>query len=157
MKIVSTKTRWVREWKQLKGNSKPIIIGSTNLVSGQSDQIRGERLPIFAIPKSMLCDCGCGGFHTLQHVMKVLAWSFTCLSKGISPDRRHDGSRFTQHDENARMPVRVALPPMCLLQIRGDWEWLTQAWRTSISHFPPPHPLKKTAKTHLHKTQTHTP
>ena len=38
-------------------------------------------------------------------------------------------SPFTQHDRKHRMPAGKALPTACLVQVRGDWDWMSQAYR----------------------------
>ncbi len=54
------------------------------------------------------------------------------LKNGIAPDTCHDGTPYTPQDVKDRM--RGALPfKAALLQIRGDWEWLTQCFR--FRHF----------------------
>jgi hypothetical protein len=111
------------------GLQKSIYVCSCNIVSGRTAAIREDRLPLFTLPKAYMCDCGCSGFHTLQPVMDVLAWSFRCLLSGVSPGARHDGSPWTGHDQLYRLPRGVVLPTMALLQVRGDWEWLAQAFR----------------------------
>ena len=111
------------------GEDKGILVGSMNIVSGQSNSVKGDRVPLFSIPKADLCKCGCGGYHTLQAVHDVLAWSCRCLTAGVSPSRRHDDSEWSLFDIKHRLPPRTCLPPMCLLQVRGDWEYMCQAFR----------------------------
>ncbi len=104
-------------------------MASFNVISSQSVRLRNERQPIFLIRKSLLCECGCQGYHTLQAIFNVVAWSFKCLKRGVSPDCRHDGTPFTQFDRQNRMAPNSPLPCAALLQVRGDWEWLVQCFR----------------------------
>jgi hypothetical protein len=68
----------------------------------------------------------------------VVAWSFRHLLGGNAPDCRHDSSPWTTADTKDRMPNGTALPPAALLQVRGDWEYMAQAFRLrsfSSTHF----------------------
>ena len=107
------------------GESRSVIVSSLNVVSGQSKAICGERHLLFVLGKGRLCDCGCGGFHTIS----VLAWSLGCLKDGVAPSCRHDGAAWTAADFHHRFPAGAPLPRAALLQIRGDWEWLQQCFR----------------------------
>lgn len=109
------------------GGSRSIIVGSMNVVSGASPAQRHRRHPLFVLQKSKLCNCGCQGYHTLQALWEVLAWSFQCLLRGISPSCRHDGTPFGQLE--IRLPGDGPIPHAALLQVRGDWEWLVQCCR----------------------------
>jgi hypothetical protein len=111
------------------GGAKSIIVASMNVISGQSQALRHQRQPLFVLQKSKLCDCGCQGYHTIQAVWDVLAWSFRCLLQGLSPTRRHDGSPFSMADRQGRMSGGLPIPPAALLQVRGDWEWLVSCCR----------------------------
>ena len=51
----------------------------------------------------------------------------TCLKNGVLPTCRHDGLPWTRFDRKSRMTD--VLPRAALLQIRGDWEFLTQMLR----------------------------
>jgi hypothetical protein len=110
------------------GGGRSIIVASMNVVSAPSVQVRNLRLPLFVVRKSLLCNCGCQGFDTLQALFDVVAWSFRCLCTGIAPEVRHDGQPF-QKDLKNRLAPGSRLPHAALLQIRGDWEWLVQCFR----------------------------
>jgi len=120
------------------GGSRSVIVASINVVSGQSKAIRGRRHLLFIVGKKKLCDCGCAGFHTFNALFDVLAWSLQCARNGVSPNCRHDGTPWSPHDVQCRMPSGVALFLLALLQVRGDWEWLMQCFRfrsPSSEHF----------------------
>jgi hypothetical protein len=102
------------------GHTKSIVVGSMNLISGQSDKIKGAHMPLFAVPKNDLCACGCGGYHTWQVLFDVLSWSFNCLSEGFCPDCRHDSKEWSSQDKLHRLPAGTPLPRAALQQIRGD-------------------------------------
>ena len=112
------------------GGSKSILVASWNIISAESDRRRNRRQPMFVVRKQRMCRCGCGGYHTLQALFDVLAWSLRCLLDGVSPTCRHDSTPWSPHDLKNRMASGTALPPAALLQIRGDWEWMTQCFRT---------------------------
>ncbi len=83
-----------------------------------------RRYPITAFAKSHLCSCGCRGFHTLQAVMEVVAWSCSCLAAGVSPSLRHDGQPL-----GAALQASLAArpTPAAVLELRGDWQFFKLA------------------------------
>ena len=111
------------------GQTRSIIAGSMNVISGRSRRDRARRMPLFVLRKSRLCQCGCQGYHTIQEINEVLAWSFTCLAQGKAPRRRHDGSNFTLQEIAHRHVGGEDIPAAAMLQYRGDWEWLELAFR----------------------------
>jgi hypothetical protein len=110
------------------GASRTVLAASMNVVSATED-VRRRRQPLFVLRKARLCGCGCQGFHTIQEIMGVIAWSMQCLVQGVSPSRRHDGSPWSSHDRDSRMSAGLVMPKACLLQVRGDWEWLQDCFR----------------------------
>jgi hypothetical protein len=111
------------------GGGKSVKIFSTNVISAASEDVRQTRVPLAVLSKGRLCQCGCGGFHTLQLIFEVLAWSFRLLRGGIAPDRRHDGSPFTAMDQARRIPPGTDVGTAALVQVRGDWEALVETFR----------------------------
>jgi hypothetical protein len=111
------------------GSSKKILVASWNVISGRSDVERNRRQPLFVLHGDRLCGCGCGGFHTYQALFDVVAWSFRCLMDGMSPACRHDTVPWTSDDAADRVPSGMPLARAGLLQVRGDWEWVTQCFR----------------------------
>jgi hypothetical protein len=111
------------------GGAKSILVGSLNVISAASAELRYKRQPLFVLRKKRLCQCGCQGFHTIQQIMEVVAWSFGHLASGVAPSHRHDGSPWTTKDQVARLPSGQPLRRAALLQVRGDWEWLEQCFR----------------------------
>ena len=111
------------------GGAKSILVASCNFVSARTDRLRHSRHPLFVIQKSKLCGCGCQGYHTIQKLFAVVAWSFRCLLRGVTPSCRHDDAEWTAHDKTSRLPSGQSIPHGALLQVRGDWEWLVQFCR----------------------------
>jgi hypothetical protein len=111
------------------GGARSIMAGSMNVLSAQSAELRYKRQPLFTIAKANMCKCGCGGYHSLQDITAVLAWSFQALAQGVAPDCRHDGSDFTQDDLQSRLPAGQHIHRAALLQVRGDWEGMEQEFR----------------------------
>ena len=93
------------------GGSKSILVASWNIISAESDRRRNRRQPMFVVRKQRMCRCGCGGYHTLQALFDVLAWSLRCLLDGVSPTCRHDSTPWSPHDLKNRMASGTALPP----------------------------------------------
>ena len=110
------------------GGQRSIAVVSMNIISGSEVEVRNQRHILFAVSKGKLCDC-CMGFHSYQKLLDVIAWSFRCLSQGRSPSLRHDGAAFTDDDVKDRLPKHAVVPHFALLQARGDWEWIAQAFR----------------------------
>ena len=109
------------------GHQKSIISASLNIASARDKSLRHHRHPLYVVHKDNLCSCGCGGFCTYQDIHEVLAWSFRCLREGVTPTKRHDGSDFTTQE--SRILPMLETPKGALLQIRGDWAWLMEAFR----------------------------
>ena len=105
------------------GKQKSVLVASLNVISA-ADSKRHIRMPLFLLRKGRMCQCGCGGFHTMQTILQVVAWSCRCLLAGLTPSLRHDGTRFNATDRDHRAPARQAIPRAALLQVRGDWEGL---------------------------------
>jgi hypothetical protein len=110
------------------GGARSVVVGSMNVISA-GNAVRHLRKPLFVLRKTRLCERGCQGFHTIQEIMDVVAWSMQCLLDGVTPSCRHDGSAWTRQDRQHRLPSGQAIPTACLLQIRGDWEWFEQCFR----------------------------
>jgi hypothetical protein len=111
------------------GVARTILVASWNIISAESDLRRNKRQPLFVIRKERLCKCGCGGYHTLQLLFQVVAWSLQCMLAGQAPDCRHDSSPWTEFDNKVRIASGLPLPTAALLQVRGDWEWLTECFK----------------------------
>ena len=111
------------------GGSKGILVASWNVVSSSSEAFRNQRQPLFILQKGRLCGRGCGGYHTLQKLFEVVAWSFQCLLAGVAPSCRHDGQPWSPEDRKVRMRAGTPIPHAALQQLRGDWEWLVQCFR----------------------------
>jgi hypothetical protein len=109
------------------GDGRKIIVGSWNVISSPDAEIRNIRQPLFVIGSGKLCGCGCSGFCSFQRLFEVLAWSFRCLLDGEAPGARHDGSPFGADER--RLPPGTALPRAGLLQLRGDWEYMSTVFR----------------------------
>jgi hypothetical protein len=109
------------------GGTKSILVCSINAISPAHEPLRWRRMPLFVLHKSKYCPCGCGGYHTMQELMGVVAWSFQVLLEGRAPGERHNGDPWTSTDRLNRLPAGTAIPHAALLQIRGDWEWRADA------------------------------
>ena len=99
------------------------------MISSSAEAGRNQRQPYFVIRKARLCGCRCGGYHTLQALFEVFAGSLRQLLAGRSPGCRHGSSPWSELDLKSRMASDLAIPPAAMLQVRGDWEWLTQCFR----------------------------
>ena len=52
------------------------------------DQIKDlqARHLITVMSKLLLCKCGCGGRCTIEAILRVIAWSFSCWRRGVWPE-----------------------------------------------------------------------
>ena len=111
------------------GSTRSVLAASFNVISGDTDARRGKRHLLFVLNKQKLCNCGCGGVHTLDPIWDVLAWSLRACLRGVAPAARHDGSPFEGSELADRLAANTPVPKACLVQVRGDWEWLCVCFR----------------------------
>lgn len=111
------------------GGQRSIIVGSWNVLSAQDAGDRHQRHVLFILQKDRLCSCGCQGYHSIQAIFSVVSWSLRCALSGFAPHVRHDTTPFEDNERDLRLPHGVPLPPLALLQVRGDWEWMVTAFR----------------------------
>lgn len=111
------------------GGVKSVYVMSWNVISARTVGDRAQRRLLAVLTKSRMCDCGCAGFHTLQGVWEIVAWSFRHLMAGVAPSRRHDDSEFSRADTQHRIRAGSRLPYAAVLQLRGDWEWFATCFR----------------------------
>ena len=109
--------------------NKSVLVCSFNAVSGHEGHRRGKRNLVFILNKKKLCGCGCAGYHTLNVIWDVFAWSMRAAMLGVSPSARHNGGAWTENDVEHRFQNNTVLPKSALVQIRGDWERLTVCFR----------------------------
>ena len=110
------------------GGARSVVAVTMNFLGGPV-QVRSRRYILSFINKARLCNCGCEGFHTLQDLFKVVAWSMSFLLGVLTPVARHDGSAWSAHDLSSRLAANILLPIAALLQLRGDWDWMSVAYR----------------------------
>ena len=70
---------------------------------GLGERLQNTRIPLVAWPKSWT------HAETKRDILRVLAWSLTWASAGVSPAQRHDGSAWT----DAERPRRGDHGPGC--------------------------------------------
>jgi hypothetical protein len=111
------------------GSGRSLLVCSMNVVSSSSESKRARRFPLFVLGKGRQCECGCGGFHTTQHLFEAIAWSFKAMKVGIAPDCKHDTSPFSAEELKYRIAPGRLMHKGCLLNVRGDWEGLVTFFR----------------------------
>ncbi|MCP4242823.1 MAG: hypothetical protein GY772_19900 [bacterium] len=111
------------------GGARSVLVGSFNVISASGERRRNIRHPVFVLRKARLCECGRQGFHTVQVLCGIIAWSARCMLDGRAPHEGPDGAPWTPAQLEQRMTPGQELPRGALLQIRGDWEWLAQCCR----------------------------
>ena len=83
------------------------------------------RIPLFALDHKHVVKGA-----TLDDLMEVLAWSFTCLALGKYPVARHDNSPF---NSSGRSRLKQAGSSInlhgILVECRGDWKQLKDVFR----------------------------
>ena len=114
------------------GGAKSVYVASYNYLAGSS-AARARRYVFSVLRKDGCCQRGCEGWHTLQKVFDVFAWSMGRLCSGVAPSCRHDGSPWSQEDRKHRLASGSRIPKAALIQIRGDWEWIVLL--TRLRHY----------------------
>ena len=79
------------------------------------------RIPLTALYKGHMLKNA-----SLDGIMRVLAWSLTCLAEGVYPSHGPDGEELT--GKRAKLAGR-ALPKGLLVEVRGDWSAFKSAFR----------------------------
>ena len=77
-------------WSRVDG---ALGIWIRNLVTGKN------RLAT-TLRKSEMCACGCRGWCTIYPIMLMLHWSILGLARGYRPTHRHDGSPWSDSEED---------------------------------------------------------
>ena len=65
----------------------------------------------------------------MKAFFRVLSWPMRHLMLRRAPTARHDGTPWTNDDRKFRIPSGCPLPAAALVQLRGDWEFFSQALR----------------------------
>ena len=118
---------------QRAGDQKSVTAVSFNFISAREVSDRGHRHLFAVLSKGRQCNCGCSAYHSFQAMFEVFSWSMMCLMLGISPSCRHDGGDWTASDRGARLPNGTPLPAAALVQLRGDWDWYSAAFRMRMA------------------------
>ena len=84
----------------------------------------------WAVRKTNLCDCGCGGWCSLYGFFNFVKWSLEAVQEGRWPSRRHDGGEL----DAARAAKAGTLMKFrgVVVDICGDWREFSSSWG-----FPP--------------------
>ncbi len=78
-----------------------------------------QRHLITCFRKSELCQCACRGKCSQLSIMRVITWSFRCLSDGFFPAQGHDGRELPGGMEE--MPIAGTRGIPCGLGRAGKW------------------------------------
>ena len=113
------------------GDTAPFNHGHDSVLlllwSGLGEQWR--RRWIALLTKGSLCQCGCGGLHTLDHIWSVVAWSLRALAVGTFPATDHLDQPFVDdpwRSQRAGSPLALR---GAVLMFRGDWPWLSSVFQ----------------------------
>ncbi len=87
-----------------------------------------DRVPLTAVPKKHVCQCGCRGGCTWDCILAVVTWSLQALAVGLLPTHDHEGAPLggAYRKSLGGQPIGVKA---VLLQVRGDWPFLRQLFR----------------------------
>ena len=90
----------------------------------------------WAVRKTNVCECGCGGWCTLYAFFDFVRWSLEALQAGRWPARRHDGGEL----DAARLAKASTdmLFKAVVIDICGDWKEFSASWGFPAwnSYFP---------------------
>eukprot|EP00969_Alexandrium_andersonii_P243224 10743803-Alexandrium_andersonii.AAC.1 len=78
---------------------------------------------LMLIRKRLGCRCGCRSWCTFAPLMAVLRWSLDCLSRGIYPSERHDGTAWdpAQDAIRATRSGQQMAARACTMWFKADW------------------------------------
>ena len=102
-----------------------IDIFSLSVPGFHSGAFMNMRIPLFALDHKHVVKGA-----TLDDLMEVLAWSFTCLALGKYPVARHDNSPFNSSDRSRLKQAGSSINLHgILVECRGDWKQLKDVFR----------------------------
>ncbi|MCP4004695.1 MAG: hypothetical protein GY725_10905 [bacterium] len=93
------------------------------------DSVRRKRYTFAVISSARFCRCGCGGFCTIQELMRVLVWDLHHMFRGEVSALRHDNAQLDAPRQLRRQQSRHDIPRAALLIVGGDWDWLAFCFR----------------------------
>ena len=85
--------------------------------------VTGARHVVMTVRKKLVCNCGCKGWCTYYPILLWIRWCIECMARGEFPDRRHDGTPFTDaHDEiRSAASSGVLKFVSAVVKLKGDW------------------------------------
>ena len=93
---------------------------------------------VFGIPKTCICDCGCGGWCTLYPIYNAIAYCLESAMTGQKPFKRHDGTPLDA--VRALVAGKRARRRFIVIDIDGDWSeiphrWALPSWQATLGCF----------------------
>ena len=85
--------------------------------------VTGARHVLLTIRKKMVCSCGCRGWCTYYPILLWISWCIDCMAQGRFPDRRHDGTLFTDMCDELRASAKTGALKFvsAVIKLKGDW------------------------------------
>ena len=85
--------------------------------------VTGARHVVMTVRKKLVCNCGCKGWCTYYPILLWIRWCIECMARGEFPDRRHDGTPFTDaHDEiRSAASTGVLKFVSAVVKLKEDW------------------------------------
>ena len=90
-------------------------------LTGEFEQLR---IPITALSHKHVCE------ETWVDIMAVVKWSLQVLASGHNPTNRHDSTDWLPSDGSRSKASYAsgAVQRSCLVEIRGDWDWMSKVY-----------------------------
>ena len=108
------------------GQSKSLFVISWNMLVGP-ERLRNHRYIFSVLSNDKLCNCGCDGFHSIQDLFRVFSWSMGVCAAGRATAYNHLNRIYSRKELRRR--IVGGIPLAGLMQLRGDWEFLSKALR----------------------------
>ena len=100
-----------------------------NIVLFRPSSVRHSRFLLFTCPSAVMVKN-----RTLNRVWRRLAWSFNSAFEGINPVIGESNRPLIGGDlARAGTPLTSTCRKFALVELRGDWEWHRDVWRTTAT------------------------
>ena len=116
-----------RLWTQYK--VEKVVAIWMNIVLFRPSSVRHSRFLLFTCPSAVMVKN-----RTLNRVWRRLAWSFNSAFEGINPVIGESNRPLIGGDlARAGTPLTSTCRKFALVELRGDWEWHRDVWRTTAT------------------------
>ena len=116
-----------RLWTQYK--VEKVVAIWMNVLHFRPRSVRHSRFLLFSCPNALMVKN-----RTLNRVWRRLAWSFNAAFEGLNPTIGEGNRALSEADlARAGTPLTSSGRKFALCEMRGDWEWHRDVWRTTAT------------------------